>query len=336
MEETMEVDEIITENAGIRHSQTLGELAKALALASLEFESAVKAAENPFFSTAKKKAKYADLAELIRVTRPALGKNGLVVVQTPYLKEHAVQVTTMLLHGSGEWLANDLELPADQTIKFEENGRKVTKFDGQGRPIMKFDPQTVGSAISYARRYAYQSILNIAGEEDDDANAASVDPRKTAVAAEEEYSQIPEYEQRISQSQINSFWDLAKKMGKTNEQVSAYLETMGYLQVENLKKGQFNDAIKWAGKVNSPETAEKMTSNLKDSVLLAKSRKAFAAAKKKGLVEADLRLYIEKAFEIKSFKELSSPQWDRIIEHIDGREAIRDGEGTIFGEAVTR
>jgi hypothetical protein len=303
---------------GLRHSSTMGELGKALAAASLDFDTVVKAEENPFYTTPKKKAKYADLAEMIRATRPALSKHGLAVLQSPRLKNHSVQITTMLLHSSGEWIQDDLELPADQTMKFEENGKRVTKFDASGSPIMKFDPQTVGSAIAYARRYSYGAILNIAGEEDDDGNAASANPKQTRQAVEEEYSQIPEHDQRITQSQAEAFLEACKKAGKTEAQIIAKLETFGYLQAGQIKKGQWNAAILWAGKVNSPDTAEKLTEAVKDSVLTVKMRKLFAVMKTKDFPESDLNRYIDEAFGLKSKKELTSVQIDRCIEFVEG------------------
>lgn len=288
LEEKAEVNGI-----GLRHSLSMGALGKALAEASAEFEVASKDTSNPFF-----KSKYADLAELIRATRAALSKHGLVVVQSPRVNEKSARVTTMLLHSSGEWIADDLELPAAQGSKF--------------------DAQTVGSAITYARRYAYQSILNIAGEVDDDGNAASANHTKAHAAVEEEYNQVPEGETRISSFQIKGFWENAKKSGKTDAQVEAYLSTLGHVQVEDLRKGQFNDAIKWASKVNSPDTAEKLTEAVKDSVLTVKMRKLFAVAKEKSVPEADIKRYAYEAFAVESLKELSASQVDRAIEWVKG------------------
>jgi CHASE2 domain-containing sensor protein len=53
-------------------------------------------------------------------------------------------VETILMHSSGEWISNTLLLACK-----------------------KQDPQAMGSAITYARRYAYQSVLGIPSEDDD-------------------------------------------------------------------------------------------------------------------------------------------------------------------------
>lgn len=132
----------------VAHSPSIAALGKALAAAEIEFAAVAKNHVNPYF-----KSRYADLADLIEATRPALAKNGLTVIQLPRLAQGMAGVTTMLLHSSGEWLRQELLLPAG-------------KLD-------KLDAQTVGSAVTYARRYAYQSLLNIAAEDDDDGNQAS-------------------------------------------------------------------------------------------------------------------------------------------------------------------
>lgn len=282
--------------AGLRHSPTIGELGKALAAAGLEFDTAVKDTSNPFF-----KSKYADLAELIRATRKALSQHGLAVIQSPRVSERSAKVTTMLLHSSGEWIADDLELPAAQGTKF--------------------DAQTVGSAITYARRYAYQSILNIAGEVDDDGNAAVGGKERVKAETNEEFDQRTEPERRIAQFQVTGFMEAAKNSGKTTEQISAYLRTLNLVQVEELSKGQFNDAIKWASKVNSPDTAEKLTAAVKDSVRDVKMRKMFGSANKKNIPESDIRRFAAETFEIKSLKELTVTQLDRTIEWIERQTA---------------
>jgi hypothetical protein len=82
-----------------------------------------------------------------------LNKVGIAVIQSPRLV-HAggeawlVDLETLLTHSSGEFISDVLSVP-------------VTKVDAQG----------VGSAITYARRYALGAIAGIAPE-DDDGNAA--------------------------------------------------------------------------------------------------------------------------------------------------------------------
>lgn len=134
--------------AGVRRSATIGKLVAALCKAQAEFEPVVKANVNPQF-----KSKYADLATIIQATMPALSKNELAVIQTPSVNGRELTMTTMLVHSSDEWICNDLTMPA--TMRNE------------------LTAQTIGSACTYSRRYALQSILGIAADLDDDGTEAS-------------------------------------------------------------------------------------------------------------------------------------------------------------------
>ena len=126
-------------------SNEIGELGKALAQAQGQMKEAIRDAENPFF-----KSSYADLGSVWRACREALSKNGLAIIQTTDdEKEGAITLITTLIHLSGQWIKGYLSL----------------------RPI-KNDPQGVGSALTYARRYALGAMVGIATEEDDDAEGA--------------------------------------------------------------------------------------------------------------------------------------------------------------------
>lgn len=133
-------------------SLTTKEIFAALVQAKAEFKPAVKASVNPHF-----RSNYADLATVISATEEALSKNGLCIIQSPQgdVSRQSVTIVTRLGHISGEWIEGQLELPAMNRDKF--------------------DPQSVGSAITYARRYALMGMLGITAE-DDDGNAASATP----------------------------------------------------------------------------------------------------------------------------------------------------------------
>lgn len=127
----------------MRMSDTIVELATALAKAQGMIDDATKTGMNPAF-----RSKYADLAAVRAVIREPLAVNDLAIVQAPRTVDNAVEVETMLLHKSGEFIAETLRMP-------------VNKWDAQG----------IGSGITYARRYGLMAILSIASE-DDDGNAA--------------------------------------------------------------------------------------------------------------------------------------------------------------------
>ncbi len=126
-------------------SAAINELAGALAKAQGEIKGATKDATNPHFQS-----KYATLDAVWEACRVALSSNGLAVVQGAHATGgELVTVTTMLLHTSGQWIRESLDLvPKDAS------------------------PQAAGSALTYARRYGLSSMVGVAPEDDDDANAA--------------------------------------------------------------------------------------------------------------------------------------------------------------------
>jgi hypothetical protein len=125
----------------MEQSESIKELAAALAKVQGELKPAPKDSENPFF-----KSSYADLATVTKTALPVLSKNGLSVSQ---VAEGEGAITTQLMHTSGEWIRGTLTL----------------------KPV-KADPQGIGSALTYARRYALAAICGLATE-DDDGNAAT-------------------------------------------------------------------------------------------------------------------------------------------------------------------
>lgn len=127
-------------------SNSIGQLAKALAAAQAEFRPIVK---DKVVKSSSYSYRYADLATVRDAVTPALSKHGLAVSQTFKPNGGGVQyVETMLMHTSGECLTSSYQIPAV--------GRQ----------------QEIGSAITYARRYSLCAILGVVAEDDDDGNAA--------------------------------------------------------------------------------------------------------------------------------------------------------------------
>ena len=125
----------------MKQSESITDLATALCLAQAEMGGAVKDSNNPFF-----KSSYADLTSVIKVIKEPFARHGLSFVQLPVTSAggNGIGVTTMLMHSSGQWIQSEYLLPMD----------KVT-------------PQGAGSAITYARRYALQSLVGIPSVDDD-------------------------------------------------------------------------------------------------------------------------------------------------------------------------
>jgi hypothetical protein len=111
---------------------------------------------NPHF-----KSRYADLATVLKTVRPVLSKHGIALTQTTRVEDDGRMLLETRLHWSDEegvWY-----YPVSPT---------------------KNDPQGLGSAMTYARRYALQAIVGVAADDDDDGNAASA-PKPSAPRVDE-------------------------------------------------------------------------------------------------------------------------------------------------------
>lgn len=97
---------------------------------------------------------YASLPAVIESVRPVLNDNGITVLQQSQPNENGICLSTVLLHTSGEWIADE----------------------GLFIPCVKNDPQAFGSAMSYARRYSLLAMLGVAADDDD--GKMALDPPK--------------------------------------------------------------------------------------------------------------------------------------------------------------
>jgi hypothetical protein len=125
--------------------ENINELATALAKAQAEIQNPKFDSVNPHF-----KNKFASLAAVRNAIVPVFAKHGLSVIQDLTAADMSILCTTIILHSSGQSIHVG-PLPM---------------------PVMKADAQGYGSAATYARRYALLSLAGVAGEPDDDGNAA--------------------------------------------------------------------------------------------------------------------------------------------------------------------
>jgi len=130
-------------------SETIGELAAALSSLQTAMKPAAENSVNPHF-----KSKYADLASCWDAVRPHL--KGLSITQSVASSGKTVEITTLLIHSSGEWLSSTLALEARDP-----------------------SPQATGSAITYGRRYGFCAALGISSGDDDGEAAQPSRPAPT-------------------------------------------------------------------------------------------------------------------------------------------------------------
>lgn len=120
-------------------SETIGKISLALSKAQGSLEAARKDKNNPFF-----KSKYADLESVWAVCQKPLSDNELAVTQNPQTYEGELCMMTMISHSSGEWIKGFTPIY-----------------------VTKKDPQTLGSAITYSRRYGLCGMVGIVQSDDD-------------------------------------------------------------------------------------------------------------------------------------------------------------------------
>lgn len=125
-------------------SNSITEITKAMVKAQFAMEPAKKTQANPFF-----KSKYAGLEDVIKAVKQPLFDNDLCFIQSELPGENgAIVIVTTLAHISGEWFRSYLPI----------------------KPV-KNDPQSMGSAITYGKRYGLQSLVGQPSEDDDGNNA---------------------------------------------------------------------------------------------------------------------------------------------------------------------
>jgi hypothetical protein len=137
-----------------RSSGSIGSLAAALAKAQGELANPEKSLvgtirpDDP--GGAERQFRYASLSSGLDIVRKVLGHHEIATVQTTSMDQGAgiINLTTMLAHASGEWIASDWPVCAIAETA---------------------SPQRMGAALTYARRYALFTLVGIAGEDDLDA-----------------------------------------------------------------------------------------------------------------------------------------------------------------------
>ena len=152
-----------------RSSESVAALASALAKAQAELVNPEKSL-TAIIRTGRpgegeRSFRYAPLSSGLDIVRKTLGQHEIATIQSTAIDRDAgvVNLTTMLAHASGQWIASDWPVcPVAETA----------------------DPQRMGAALTYARRYALFTLVGIAGEDDLDApdlcEASPSPPRSAA------------------------------------------------------------------------------------------------------------------------------------------------------------
>jgi hypothetical protein len=136
-----------------RSSESVAAIATALAKAQTELSNPEKAMVGTVYNSrtdAPQSFRYASLSSGLDIVRKVLGGQQIAIAQTTDIDRAngTVNLTTVLLHTSGEWISSDWPV-----CKLSETST----------------PRRMGAALTYARRYALFTMVGIAGEDDLDA-----------------------------------------------------------------------------------------------------------------------------------------------------------------------
>ncbi|MBN9198485.1 MAG: ERF family protein [Microbacterium ginsengisoli] len=167
-------------------------LTEALSAFQAELPRVQKGARNDHF-----KSSYADLADVVGVVLPALARQGLAWVTVPTMTEAGFRLEYSLQHVGGERIDGSWPLP---------NPTESTA-------------QAVGSAITYAKRYALSAVTGVAPDQDDDGNSAS--QQGAPAAAPKEWKK--QVAAAASVAELHEIYQSAERDGWLNASIIASL-----------------------------------------------------------------------------------------------------------------
>ena len=203
----------------MKKSETLTEFSKAFAKTQQEMKQPLKDANNPFF-----KSKYVPLENVVEAITESASKNGLSFTQFPSSDEAGnVTVGTLVMHSSGEWIEYD-------PIKM--------------KPV-KNDPQSIGSAITYAKRYALSAIFGITSDQDDDGNEATQTKKQQPKKVNDPVISVEKANYYLKEIATIS----AEKGKEDGSIVKWFLNHLGVVDYKMIKQSQIEDADMLLGKL---------------------------------------------------------------------------------------
>jgi len=171
-----------------------------LSKAQAKFCVAKKDSDNPFF-----KSKYASIQSLLSCCKDALAEFGFCILQPIVMEDGVLFVKTILAHKDG--------------------GEVISKFPLPPLNMNSKNPiQDQGKAITYYRRYAIQSMLNLSTDEDDDANFYS-DTKNGCQTSSNEI---------INESQVKALISAYEKLDGKRQHIA-------YNALKNLKIDKFQN-----------------------------------------------------------------------------------------------
>lgn len=180
----------------ITKSETIIKLSKSLVETQKELKQPLKDAKNPFF-----KSEYVPLENVAEAITQTATKYGLAFSQYATTTESGnVSVGTIVFHESGEYI----EYPP--LILKPENTK----------------PQSIGSAITYAKRYALSAIFGITSDKDDDGNKANGNGEQQKQPQKRNQKQAPQNEPNVHEI-VEKYVQKLEELGVNRADIVEYV-----------------------------------------------------------------------------------------------------------------
>lgn len=224
-----EINQLVT--LKLERSTEGNSLFEALAKAQGEIKLAQRDSENPYF-----KSKYANLGSVIEASRPALSKNGLCVFHRQVITDDGQSILICTLaHSSGQYV--------------ESRFRVVPA---------KNDIQSLGSYMTYLRRYSYVAICGLA-DTDDDGEAAVAETRETfakGTALNTKYNAKDQSMDTLSKDQIDEMEYELSEYPDIAEQV---LDGLRIQSIADIPKSKYRAALTRIRQIKALRNGEKVS-----------------------------------------------------------------------------
>jgi len=154
--------------------------------------------------TGKYKYKYADIGDVLEAVLPVLSKHGLSLMQPTKIENNSIILVTRIAHSSGETV---------------ESEYPVCSLNG--------NHQAMGSAMTYARRYALTSLLGIAAVDDTDGKdaAPSGEGERVKMSAHQAKKEVNWGEIQAAIDKADSFEKLTKRAEEIEQRKGFWPDT---------------------------------------------------------------------------------------------------------------
>lgn len=161
--------------------------------------------------------RYEDLPAVTAAVAPVLARHGLTFRwRTKSTDPGAVMVTCIVSHADG-------------------HSEETTLGCGLDHSGNKNDIQAIGSAVTYLQRYTLKAALGVAAALDDDGQRVKARETTSKKAAQAE-PRPPTATGTIDEAQAKRLWSIARRRGRTEEEMSAYIRGLGYKNTREIEK----------------------------------------------------------------------------------------------------